>query len=119
MEETPDKEPLEHSVLNVALDDGLAQESGGPAFGSDCGLPSTEIPDARRTVDLGLGATVPFPADGVDRMALPPVEARLNDSDMCISDIHTEGFRCWNTDRDILDQYETFNGLPVYYGDDL
>ena len=27
--------------------------------------------------------------------------------------------RCWNTDRDILNQYETFNGLPVYYGSDL
>ena len=119
MEETPDKEPLEHSILNMALDDGLAQESGGPAFGSDRGLTSTEIPDAMRTVDLGLGAAVPFPADGVNRMALPPAEARLNDSDMCIADIHTEGFRCWNTDRDILDQYETFNGLPVYYGGDL
>ena len=50
-------------------------------------------------------------------MALTPAEARINDSDMCIADIHTEGFRCWNTDRDILDQYETFNGLPVYYGE--
>ena len=38
---------------------------------------------------------------------------------MCIADIHTEGFRCWNTDRDILDQYETFNRLPVYCGGDL
>ena len=90
----------------MALDDGLAQESGGPAFSSDRGLTSTEIPDAMRTVDLGLGAAVPFPADGVDRMSLPPVEARLNDSDMCIADIHMEGFRRWNTDRDILDQYE-------------
>ena len=72
-----------------------------------------------RTVDLGLGAAIPFPADGLDRMAMPPAEARLRDSDMCIADIHTEGFRCWNMDRDILDQYETFNGLPVYYGGDL
>ena len=38
---------------------------------------------------------------------------------MCIADIHTEGFQCWNTDRDILEQYETFNGLPVYYGGDM
>ena len=38
---------------------------------------------------------------------------------MCIVDIHTEGFQCWNTDRDILDQYETFNGLPVFYGSDM
>ena len=119
MEGTPDREPLEHSVLNMALDDGLAQESGKPTFGSDRGLTSTEIPDAMRTVDLGLGAAVLFPADDVDRVALPPAEARFNDSDMCIADIHTEGFRCWNTDRDIWDQYGTFNGLPVYYGGDL
>ena len=38
---------------------------------------------------------------------------------MCIDNINTEGLQCWNTDRDILDQYETFNGLPVYYGGDL
>ena len=25
----------------------------------------------------------------------------------------------WNTEGDILDQYETFNGMPVYYGGDL
>ena len=82
-------------------------------FGSDCGLTFTEISDAIRNVDLGLGAAVPFPADDVGRVALPPAEARRNDSDMCIADIHTEGFQCWDTDRDILDQYETFNGLPV------
>ena len=28
------------------------------------------------------------------------------------------GWPC-RTDRDILDQYETFNGLPVYYGGDM
>ena len=61
MEGTPDREPLEHSVLNMAQDDGLAQESGEPMFGSDRGRTSTEIPDAMRTVDLGLGAAVPFP----------------------------------------------------------
>ena len=63
-------------------------------FGSDCGLTFTEIPDTMRNVDLGLGAAVPFPADDVGRVALPPAEARRNDSDMCIADIHTEGFQC-------------------------
>ena len=87
--------------------------------GSDCGLAFTDIPATMRNVNLGLGAAVPFPADDVSRVALPPAEARRDDSDMCIADIHTEGFRCWNTDRDILDQYETLNGLPVYYGGDM
>ena len=29
------------------------------------------------------------------------------------------GFQRWNTDSDVEDQYETFNGMPVYYGGDL
>ena len=28
----------------------------------------------------------------------------------------TAGLQCWNTEGDVLDQYETFNGMPVYYG---
>ena len=56
-------EPLEHLVLNMAQDNGLAQGRGEPMFGSDRGLTFTEIPDAMRNVDLGLGAAVPFPAD--------------------------------------------------------
>ena len=29
------------------------------------------------------------------------------------------GFQRWNMDSDVEDQYETFNGMPVYYGGDL
>ena len=29
------------------------------------------------------------------------------------------GFQRWNTDGDVEDQYETFNGMPVYYGGEL
>ena len=36
-------------------------------------------------------------------------------ADGCI----TTGFQRWNVDGDIEDQYETFNGMPVYYGGDL
>ena len=75
MDELSQLEPLEHSVLNMALDNGLAQRSSEPMFGSDRGLTFTEIPDAMRNVDLGLGAAVPFPADDVGRVALSPAEA--------------------------------------------
>ena len=39
-------------------------------------------------------------------------------------DVNTDGnitarFDSWNTEGDVLDQYETFNGMPVYYGGDL
>ena len=36
-------------------------------------------------------------------------------SDGCI----TTGFQSWNMDGDVEDQYETFNGMPVYYGGDF
>ena len=36
-------------------------------------------------------------------------------SDGCI----TTGFQRWNMDGDVEDQYETFNGMPVYYVGDL
>ena len=90
LDKMSDSELLEHSVLDMALDNGLAQGSGEPMFGSDCGLTFTEIPAAMRNVDLGLEAAVPFPADDVGRVPLPPAEARRDDSDMCIADIHTE-----------------------------
>ena len=43
----------------------------------------------------------------------------MSHSDMCVNDISSEGFQRWNTDQDILNQYETLNELPVYYGGDL
>ena len=89
VEGTPDMVPLEHSVLAMTLDDepldkvldmalnnGLAQGSGEPMCGLDCGLAFTDIPVTMRNVDLGLGAAVPFPADDVGRVTLPPAEAR-------------------------------------------
>ena len=53
----------------MALDSGLAQGSGEPMFGSDHGLTFTDIPDAMRNVDLGLGAAVLFLADDVGRVS--------------------------------------------------
>ena len=58
-------EPLEHSVLDVALDSGIAKGDGGPMLGSDRKLTFSEIPYATRNVNLVLGAAVPLPADDV------------------------------------------------------
>ena len=38
------------------------------------------------------------------------------DSDISLDKLLSEGWRRWNTDMDTEYQYETFNGLPVYYG---
>ena len=111
-------EPLEHSVLNVNLDNSIAEVHDEPMFGSDSGRSFMKFTDAMREDALKIRAAVPFPAGGVGRVALSPAEECMGDRDMCDNDISSEGFQCWNTDQDILNQYETFNGLPVYYGGD-
>ena len=40
----------------------------------------------------------------------------LSEADISMDQLRSEGLRRWNTDMDIEYQYETFNGLPVYYG---
>ena len=42
----------------------------------------------------------------------------MTDADISMDQLRSEGLRRWNTDMDIEYQYETFNGLPVYYGGD-
>ena len=43
----------------------------------------------------------------------------MSDRDMCNNDVNSTGSQCWNTDLDVVNQYETFIGLPVYYGSDM
>ena len=38
---------------------------------------------------------------------------------MSLDEVRSEGLRRWNMDMDVEYQYETFNGLPVYYGGDM
>ena len=39
--------------------------------------------------------------------------------EMSLAEVSLEGLRQWNMDMDVEYQYETFNGLPVYYGGDM
>ena len=43
----------------------------------------------------------------------------VTDTDISMDKLLSEGWRRWNTDMDTEYQYETFNGLPVYYGGDM
>ena len=43
----------------------------------------------------------------------------MSDRDMCNNDVNSAGFQRWNTDLNVVNQYETFNGLPVYHGGDM
>ena len=119
MEETPFLDSLEHSVLDMALDGGLTKGDGGPKLGPDCKLTFSEIPHAMRNDDLVLGAPVPLPAEHVGRVALSPAEVRLGAVDVNTNENITAGLQCWHMEGDVLDQYETFNGMSVYHGGDM
>ena len=66
-----------------------------------------------------MGRLVPLPAGDVGRVTLSPADGRLRAGDVITDGNITTGLQYWNTEGDILDQYETFNGMPVYYGGDL
>ena len=66
-----------------------------------------------------LGAAVPLPAENIDRVTLSPVEVQFSTCDVTTDGNITAGLVRWNMEGDILDQYETFKGMPVYYGGDL
>ena len=72
-------------------------------FSYDTGLSDQELEDAIRLEVLRnrLGRQV-----------------NATDSDISMDKLRSEGWRRWNTDMDTEYQYETFNGLPVYYGGD-
>ena len=59
-----------------------------------------------------------FPCDG-NGLLLSPENACLGDKEMSLDEVRSEGLRQWNMDMDVEYQYETFNGLPVYYGGDM
>ena len=46
-------------------------------------------------------------------------ECLVGDKDMSLDEVRSEGLWQWNMDMDVEYQYETFNGLPVYYGRDM
>ena len=111
--------PLQCSIMTLCLARGLQTEVGGPPFGPDPDLTLTDGPHATGMVDQILDGSVPFPAIDVGRVAWSSADGRLPTGDGSSDGGTTTGFQRWNTDGDVEDQYETFNGMPVYYGGDL
>ena len=101
------------------LERGPRTGDGGPPVGPDHDLTLSDGPHATGIVDRILDGPVPLPVVEVGRVALSPADGHLQSSDENTDGCITTGFQCWNTDSDIQDQYETFNGMPVYYGSDL
>ena len=142
MEKMSDDEPLEHSVLDVAvtcrhvvgapvrpplqcsimtmgLARGLRTEDGGPPFCPDHELTLSNGPHATGIVGRISDGPVPLPTVDGGRVAWSSADGWLPTGDVNSDGCITTGFQCWNMDCDVEDQYETFNGMPVYYGSDL
>ena len=110
--------PLECSVMTMGLARGLRMEVGGPPFGSDPDLTLTDSPHAMGIVDRISDGSVPLLAVDVGRVAWSSADGRLLTSDGSSDGGITTGFQRWNTDGDVEDQYETFNGGDLYDSED-
>ena len=90
-----------------------------PQSGSDSGQSSLKWEDVIRHAVLKSRSTGQVPGHDDNGLMLSPVEACCGDKEMSMDEVRSEGLRQWNMDMDVECQYETFNGLPVYYGGDL
>ena len=78
-----------------------------------------DITDAMRHEALRIRSTGCVSAVSINGLILPPEEDCLHEKEMSLEYVSSEGLRQWNMDMDVEYQYETFNGLPVYYGGDM
>ena len=119
MEHLPSSGLLEHSVLDVKWRNDNLNSSNKPQFGSDLGHSSLELEDAIRREVLKSRSMGRGSARDVNGLLLSPENACLGDKEMSLDEVRSEGLRQWNMDMDVEYQYETFNGLPVYYGGEM
>ena len=111
----PVRPPLQCSIMTMGLARGLRTEDGGPPFGPDCELTLSVGPHATGIVDRISDGLVPLPAVDGGRVAWSSADGRLLTGDENFDGCITTGFQRWNMNSDVEDQYETFNGMPVYY----
>ena len=88
-------------------------------FGSDLRQSSLELEDAIRCEVLKSRSMGRVSARDVNGLLLSPEHACLGDKEMSLDEVRSEGLWQWNMDMDVEYQYDTFNGLPVYYGGDI
>ena len=110
---------LEHSVLDMDVDNNIVEIHDEPLFGLHHGWSFLKFTDAMREEALKIRLAGRVPAGSVGHVAVLPAEDCMSDRDMCNNDVNSTGSQCWNTDLDVVNQYETFSRLPVYYGSDM
>ena len=115
----PVRPPLQCSIMTMGLARGLPTEDGGPPFGTNHKLTLSDGPHATGIVDRIWDGSVLLPAVDGGQVAWSSADGRLLTGDESSDGCITTGFQRWYMDGDVEDQYETFNGMPVYYGGDL
>ena len=115
----PNPSPFEQVALGVNRRFHNLDSCDEPQFGSDSGQSSLEWEDIIRHAVLKSRSMDRVPGLDDNSLMLSPVEACSGEKELSMDEVRSEGLRQWNMDMDVEYQYETFNGLPVYYGGDL
>ena len=115
----PHPSPFEQGALDVNRKSDNLDSCSKPQSGSDSGQSSLEWEDVIRHAVLKSRSMGRVPGHDDNALMLSPVEACCGDKELSMDEVRSEGLRQWNMDMDVECQYETFNGLPVYYGGDL
>ena len=115
----PHPSPFEQGALDVNRKSDNLDSCSEPQSGSDSGQFSLEWEDVIRHAVLKSRSMGRVPGHDDNALMLSPVEACCGDKELSMDEFRSEGLRQWNMDMDVECQYETFNGLPVYYGGDL
>ena len=118
-EHLPTSYSLEQSDLIISESQDYLKNTEGTQFGYDTGHSSPELEDAIRREVLRNCLMGYMSSREVNGRFLLPEHAKLSDAEISLDQVRSEGLRQWNMDMDIEYQYETFNGLPVYYGGDM
>ena len=119
VKDPPHPSPLVQGALGVNRISDNLDSFDEPQFGSDLRQSSLELEDAIRREVLKSRSMGRVSACDGNGLLLSPENAWLGDKDMSLDEVRSEGLRRWNMDMDVEYQYETFNGLPVYYGGDM
>ena len=113
---TTSLEGMTDSIISGSQD--YLQNAEGKQFSCVTGLSSPELDvirhDVLRNRLMGYGSS----REVKDPLLLPQ-QVNLCDAEISLDQLRSEGLQQWNMDMDIEYQYETFNGLPVYYGGDM
>ena len=119
-EQLPTSYSLEQSDSSISGNQDYVQNAEGKQFSCDTGLSSPELlEDVIRREVLRNRLTGYRSSRGVEDPLLLPKQVNLCDEEIALDQLRSEGLWQWNMDMDIEYQYETFNGLPVYYGGDM